>query len=677
MGLHLLTTALIAAATLHAGSACSQTAPGAGDSAAGVTTYPASFFASARSNTAFDMIDRLPGFVFDPGESVRGFAGAAGNVLINGQRPSTKADSLDEILRRIPASSVARIELIRGGAPGIDMQGRTVLANIILKTGARTERTVLAAVNAYGDGRIAPTVQIDVERQSGERSVAGSIKYYYEEGDLQGNGAQLLRDASGLLTRAADAQAVDIDKGVNLRGSAQTPWFGGTLHLNGALDFTKTDQFEQELIGFPPSGPASESTSDHYRGTGGEIGGDYTYQLGGRTELKLVALQSLRERTYTSQSDVGQTLADFAQTSLSGESILRGTATYTRSNNLSFEAGAEGAFNFLDGRSSLLQDGTPVALPNARVLVEERRGEVFGTTTWRISKTLNLEAGSRVEVSTISQSGDTQKSASFFFPKPRAVLTWSPNADSQVRLRIEREVGQLDFLDFVANANLSTGVVSAGNANLEPERRWVFETALERRFWGAGDAVLTLSHEQIEKVIDQVPIAGLNAPGNIGDGRREVAEFALTIPLAKLGLKGGFLKTDSKWIFSQVTDPTTGGSRMISGDQPFSGSVELTNDMPRLKSTWTISVSNGFRTTDYRIDEIETDRYATEVDLSWEYKPSPGLTVLAQLTNITGRERDRFRTIYGGLRSDSPIASTEQFQVSFPPSVLIRVRKSW
>ena len=197
LGLRLLATALIAAATLHAGSACSRTAPGAGDSAAGVTTYPASFFASARSNTAFDMIDRLPGFVFDPGESVRGFAGAAGNVLINGRRPSTKADSLDEILRRIPASSVALIELIRGGAPGIDMQGRSVLADIILRTGARTERTVLAAVNAYGDGRIAPTVQIDVERQSGERSIAGSVKYYYEEGDLQGTAPNCCRTPRG------------------------------------------------------------------------------------------------------------------------------------------------------------------------------------------------------------------------------------------------------------------------------------------------------------------------------------------------------------------------------------------------------------------------------------------------------------------------------------------------
>ena len=73
------------------------------------------------------MIFRLPGFNLDTGDSgTRGFAGAAGNVLIDGDRPSSKSDSLDAVLRRISAGSVERIELIRGGAPGIDMQGRAV-----------------------------------------------------------------------------------------------------------------------------------------------------------------------------------------------------------------------------------------------------------------------------------------------------------------------------------------------------------------------------------------------------------------------------------------------------------------------------------------------------------------------------------------------------------------------
>ncbi len=65
--------------------------------------------------------------------SVRGFAGAAGNVLIDGQRPTIKTDSLSRHPGRITIDQVERIDLIRGGAPGIDMQGRTVIANVIRK----------------------------------------------------------------------------------------------------------------------------------------------------------------------------------------------------------------------------------------------------------------------------------------------------------------------------------------------------------------------------------------------------------------------------------------------------------------------------------------------------------------------------------------------------------------
>ena len=99
----------------------------------GVIPYPPEFFAAAQPSTALDMITRLPGFNLEQGDNVRGFAGAAGNVLINGERPTTKNESLDDMLRRIAAPTVERIDLIRGGAPGIDMQGRTVMANIVLK----------------------------------------------------------------------------------------------------------------------------------------------------------------------------------------------------------------------------------------------------------------------------------------------------------------------------------------------------------------------------------------------------------------------------------------------------------------------------------------------------------------------------------------------------------------
>ena len=73
-------------------------------------------FASAKPADAYDMVRRLPGFeLVETDDEVRGYASSRGNILFDGRTPSGKQDSLEQMLRRIPASSVLRIELIRGG----------------------------------------------------------------------------------------------------------------------------------------------------------------------------------------------------------------------------------------------------------------------------------------------------------------------------------------------------------------------------------------------------------------------------------------------------------------------------------------------------------------------------------------------------------------------------------
>ena len=95
--------------------------------------FPASFFQRYQPSTAFDMVERVPGFTLDDGGDRRGFGAAAGNILVNGRRPSTKDDLPSALLKRIPASNVGRIELIRGQLRGIDMRGQSVVANIVLR----------------------------------------------------------------------------------------------------------------------------------------------------------------------------------------------------------------------------------------------------------------------------------------------------------------------------------------------------------------------------------------------------------------------------------------------------------------------------------------------------------------------------------------------------------------
>jgi hypothetical protein len=106
-----------------------QPAPTA--NASRTTVYQAVFFSQYAPRTALDIAQRVPGFTLDlgnnqasTGEDVRGFAGTAGNVVINGARPSTKAETLDTTLARIPAQRVVRVEVSPGDLYGSDYAGR-------------------------------------------------------------------------------------------------------------------------------------------------------------------------------------------------------------------------------------------------------------------------------------------------------------------------------------------------------------------------------------------------------------------------------------------------------------------------------------------------------------------------------------------------------------------------
>src|SRR6476469_4138973 len=114
--------ALVAATPLAAQAPVGEapdTAPSS--QAARTKVYDAAFFAAYSPRNALDIVRQVPGFQLDVGNSdIRGFAGAAGNVVINGARPSSKAESLDALLSEIPARRVVRVEVGPGALYGYE-----------------------------------------------------------------------------------------------------------------------------------------------------------------------------------------------------------------------------------------------------------------------------------------------------------------------------------------------------------------------------------------------------------------------------------------------------------------------------------------------------------------------------------------------------------------------------
>ncbi len=639
----------------------STPAPPASDAAGAVTSYPTSYFASSSPTTAYDMVQRLPGFMFDLGSAVRGFGGAAGNVIIDGARPASKDDGLDDTLKRIPASSVLRIDLIRGGARGIDMQGKPILANVVLRADqGRRLKLQGSGTRAY-DGRLAGTARIEGSAKVGATAFEGALLLSTGFDDGAGDGSRIRRDASGVTILHADEVSKGLAKLAKLSGAVETPVFGGKLRLHASLSSSPYTLTTNDAL---PAIPAAEYERYHQGQYTAEVGLRFQRDFGAKLSSETFALQQLGRANVSDEfmadplvaALTGDDVSDrFALRKTSGESILRTKFRYEAHKALALEAGAEGDYNWLTATTTFVQNGAPVALPASDVHVTEARGEAFSTATWTPSKQVTIEAGLKVEASRLSSSGDVVSSRTFVFPKPRAAVTWSPGAADQIRLRVEREVGQLNFDAFAANSgNLTTGSVYAGNPQLTPEQDWVFEAAYERRFWGGADATVSFKHHVLRDVIDRVPVSNgsttFDSPGNIGAGREDELALILTLPTDRVGLKRGLLTGQTTFRGSRVIDPTTRLARPISQLHANDWEAHFTQGLPGLKATWGFDASGQFSEKSYRFNEIDTDKVKIQTTLFTEYKPKPDLAFRIELRNANGRGVEHAREVYAGPR---------------------------
>ena len=673
----LATTAVL----LTAGAAAAQTPapaaiPQAAPSQPGVLVFTPDFFADQRPNTALDMVNRVPGFGVIDGDGSRGFEGSVGNILINGARPASKNDTGSAVLSRTLASQVERIELIRGGAPGIDMQGFAVVVNVITKSESSRQSILTLNGTLFDGGQDVFGGSYQFTAKQGETSWGVTLSDGIGMSDSNGIGTVVRRDPAGALIRTEDIFTDGYGGGTSARGNFATPLFGGKIDLTARYG---VNDFHNITLQTTPT-VRRENRFDN-EGSGGEFGAVYTRPLSARLNLETRFIHQFNSfegvstgRTRTGGVDSPE--QRFVGAGDASETILRGTLRFERSSALTFESGGEVAYNMLDTDQAFSVGGTPVPLPSATVLVEELRGEVFGKGTWRMRPDLTLEAGLRLEGSTMTQSGDADQEKSFFFAKPRFQATWTPMPNNQFRFRFERELGQLDFGDFAASADLVDNNVQGGNVDLEPEQRWITELTYERRFWEDGIISIGLRHDEIVDAIDIIPLdMGLSAVGNIGDGTLDQLVVNILVPMDRVGFTGGRLGFRNTWNHTEVTDPTTGETRSISGIRPSQPVFTIAQDITSWKLQWGGAYIASLEQIRFDPDQTSGFRGSDYFEIWAEYKPTPTLSLRAQVNIWNDFEVER--TVYADRTQARPIAYVENRYIDPRTFISLRLRKTF
>lgn len=645
--------------------------PTPSEAPAGRQVYTPADFARYAPKTAADMIQQVPGFQVRESEQLRGLGQATGNVLFNGNRSSVKSDSLFDLLARIPAANVERIEIVDGATldiPGLSGQ----VANVVYRSSdlsgqfawtgqvrAHYADPLFTRANASLSGRSgALEYEVGIDNGGAGRSAAG--------------GPTRILDRNGLVTEDRfDIWTSNYDAP---KASGKLTWTspgGSVAHANAHYQriYSRYDEFGERVS---PGLPDRERTfRERNKGWNYEIGGDYEFALGpGR--LKAIGLRRFSHEPYLQEALV--TFADgspaigdrFTQTGDLGETIGRGEYTWKMLGG-DWQLSAEAAFNTLDNVSGLFAldpsgEYVEIPYPEGTGGVKEDRYEALLSFGRPLTDTLSFQLIGGAETSTIAQTGVNGLTRSFFRPKGTLSLAWKPSQDFDAALKIRRRVLQLSFYNFLARAFLNDGNANEGNNELRPQQDWSYEGEVNKKLGPWGSQQFRFVYRDVEDYVDVIPLpGGGEGVGNIPKSWAAAIVSTSTIKFDPLGLKG--LKLDVTGVLqtSRLRDPFTGEKRQWSGFATRQLFGTLRYDMPETDWAFGAEASHTYFKPRYRSNSVdrtwEGPWFAT---LFVENKDVLGLTVRAEAGNLLGARSYRDRTVYTGLRGASPIAFIEE-----------------
>ncbi len=627
--------------------------------------YARAYFDRFAPKSALDMLSQVPGFAIREDDQGRGLGQANTNVIINGQRIALKSESIGDRLQRISADKVERIEIVDGASldiPGLSGQVANVVTSIGGVSGQFTWQT------RFRPGYVEP------EWFGGNVSVNGSTKtleYSLALSNDNGRGAAkgptTLYDAAGTVIETRDGHIANVSDMPKLAGSLKWTGPGGSVaNFNASYQRQYYDGISDEDR-FPVGGVMRHRDYDQFdRDWHYEIGGDFEFKLGpGR--LKLIGLERYDHDNY--REDVTFIRADgspstggrYVNRNESGEHIGRGEYSWKMLGG-DFQLAAEAAFNRYNGVASIYDlepDGsyTEIPFPAGTGGVTEDRYEVVLTHGRQLASNLSLQLGIGGEYSKLSQTGANGLTRSFRRPKGSLALAWAPAKNLDVSLKVARVVGQLSFGDFLARVDLDQGQDNAGNVELVPPQRWNIDFEVKKGLgrWGTTD--LTLFYSGIDDYIDVIPLGGgLESTGNIPHAYRYGLNWTSTFNLDPIGLKGAKIDSSLQLEKSRVDDPVGGFARYFSNYQDRHAEINFRHDIPRSSWAYGMGAQYDHRRPYWRLYEVGFNYEGPIYTYAFvENKDVFGLTVRAQLFNITNGHRYFSRTVYAGPRDTAPV----------------------
>ena len=642
------------------------------------------YFTQFAPRNALDMVSRIPGFTIDDGNNgQRGLGQANQNVIVNGERFSSKSDSLREQLVRIPAADIIRIEILDGTAldiPGLSGQ----VANVVYKSnGTSGQFRWRAGFRPHNTEAQLYGGEISLTGSSGALDYTLSISNPNDR--FGADGPTILTDAGGAVIE--EQYSKFSGKYDNPKAAANLAYdFGGdvkaNLNLSYGADFL--DLQIPETATRPNGEVRTRSFINTEDGPEYELGGDIEFPLG-PGKLKLIGLERFeRDNSFSELVDSFNDGRDpmgfrFAQTDEIGERIGRFEYGWNML-QADWQVSGEAAFNRLSRASDLFEldgNGDFVRQDFAAGTggVTEDRYEAILSVSKQLTPKLSLQATGGAEYSKIEQTGSAANSRSFQRPKGSLALAWKPKDDIDISLEVRRRVGQLSFGDFLASVSLQNENENGGNNALQPDQSWNVELEVNKGLGAWGSAKLQLRQAWFEDFVDFFPLEnGGEGRGNIGSAERFHVEFNTTLKGEPIGFNGAQLELRAVKRWMSVTDPFTGLDRPFSQDLDRLLEMDFRHDIPGSDWAWGSGLFTNTNVPYSRRREVGRDYEGpTFVNLFVEHKDVFGLTVRGIWGNVLGARNKFDRTVFDGDRPGAPVLFNENTDRRIGPIFRLRV----
>jgi hypothetical protein len=629
----------------------------------GIRVFDPSYYVEFDPVSALEMVFRTPGFNPQESDGGRGLSGVRSNILINGERPPPKGKSIRQLLRETPVAGVSRIELIDAGSRlDIDMQGYPQVVNVVTVADAPAYYEVTTQVQHTGTG--------DVQQENSSNAqvqATGSFSWKKHEFTLSGNYNEL--------DNRSPADFVAIDPANPEQRLSSLSHFArdnsgidlnAVFRLPGQSSLTFTGQLSDDSRGSSPiSLVAQDDTLDSIAQSFDndqsrrDFSAEYRRPLAARGELTAAFVDG----TSTQQSNSSLSSTDSIRSSLndteSGETAARVLVTSRPSDSLTIRTTASTAFNYFEGQFHLFENGIELPVAGSDSRVTEDRRSIDSTVDWNLSDRWTFSGSVGLESYQI-ESRDVDSGLKTD-PKGNVKISFRPQPRTTLSFESTREIGQLSFGQFLASSNLSSEILTAGAAELEPVRRWIHSLSYDRRFGDVGVLRFELSRQQRDNPIQSVALSdSLIVSQNTSPQHIDRLETSIELPFSKFGRDDLILGIEGAVTRSDSIDPVTGEAREVSGNPFRYWSVELRRDPRAGDLAWGMSVGRQSRGIDYSVRNISDSSSSHQWSAYVEWEPIDGLKFR---TNLNGPSTETsMLSLYPAVRAigldPSYIAST-------------------